>query len=139
MHRRQIIRDAMVQHLLGLGPTGSRVYPMRARILGENELPAIRIYTPSDRRDKPDAGMLLSGASIDRVAVRVELLAKAADTVEETIDALSELVEQRIAENPTLGGAVQWISYESTEVDFEDEDETVMQATLVFEAEYPTE
>jgi hypothetical protein len=137
MHRRQVIRDALVEVLSsGVPEVQGRVFPMRARILGPRELPAIRVYTPSDQADRGEPGMMLSGATTYRVECRIELLVKMADDVEVAVDALAESVELALAADPQLGGAVQWITYQSTDVDFEDEDETVMQAAITFEAEF---
>lgn len=136
MHRRQRIRDAVVTKLTGLPLTGSRVYPTRARNLSATELPALRVYTPSEAAER--AGDHLFGAHMShRVAVTVEVVAKAADDVEDTVDAICEQVEAVIEADPTLGAAVVFCAYLSTETDFEDEDRTVMQAALSFEASVP--
>lgn len=134
-HRRRLIRDAAVLRLTGLALTGSRVYGSRARVLTDAQLPALRVYTPQER---VDTGSELLGDSMKahRVELRVEAVAKAADTVENTIDAICEAVEAAIATDETLGGVTQWCAYQGTDIEYEDEDQTVMQATLSFETVY---
>lgn len=134
-HRRRIVRDAAVTRLTGLATTGSNVFNSRARVLADSQLPALRVYTPQERAET-GSDLLGDSMKMHRIELRVEVVAKAADTVENTIDAICELVEAAIATDETLGGVTQWCAYQSTDIEYEDEDQTVMQATLSFEAIY---
>lgn len=135
MHPRRIVRDAAVTRLTGLSATGANVFPFRSRNLGDHQLPGLRIYTASDRVDP--AGEILSGSNgFLRIELRVEALIKASDDADDLIDAICEQIETAIATDETLGGATQWCAYQGTDIEYEDEDQTVMQATLTFEAAY---
>ena len=137
MHRRRVVRDATVARLMGLPLTGDRVYSgaRASRNLPDERMPAIRVHTPSEQMQSE--GITLGYASpYHRITVRLEILAKAADEVENVIDDVCEQVEGRFDTDPTLGGVVRQIDYQSTDTDFEDEDQAVMQATLTFEAEF---
>lgn len=133
MHRRRIVRDAAVAQLGGMPLTGQRVFNSRARPVSEDQLPALRVYTPAESRD-PGSDVLGDSGTMHRIEIRVEVLAKAADQVENGVDAICEQVEAAIRADESLGGVTQWCAYQSTEIEYEDEDQTVMQATLSFEA-----
>lgn len=116
-HVRQQIREAAGALLTGLATTGARVYQSRVRPLSEAELPALRIYTDGDETET---------LSLDRPAVqdrtvrlRVEAVTRAADNLDDTLDAICKEVEAAIGNNPTLSGTARECVYSGTEIDMQ--------------------
>lgn len=126
MHHRQLIRQTVVALLSGATAAGTRVFPSRARTLGRDELPALRVYTPAE---VGDGAVLLNGqTSGSRVQLNVEILAAARDGVEDVIDDICEDAEAALDASESL--AARW---RNTTIDYEDEDQVVMQAVVSFE------
>ncbi|KAA5603236.1 hypothetical protein F1188_19850 [Roseospira marina] len=113
---------------------GRTVFASRCTPLAPRLLPAILVYTQSDRRDRDRGGGVIQ-RHLD-VVVEVAAQGEAADA---TVDRLSMQVEAALDADPTLGGAVQSIAWESSEADYDGEG---AQATaglrLTFTAVYAT-
>jgi hypothetical protein len=122
---------------MGLPLTADRVYSgaRASRNLPDERMPAIRVHTPSEQMQS-EGTMLGRISPYHRITVRLEVVAKDPNEVENIVDDICEQVEGRFDTDPTLGGAVVQIDYQSTDIDFEDEDQLVMQATLTYEAEF---
>ncbi len=130
MHRRRVVRDAAVALLKGLPLTGNRVYAFRTMPLDQMTLPAIRVFTPAETI----AGNTFQGDYDARIEMRVEIVAKALDPVENEIDDICEQVEAVLeGGDHNLGGACVYLAFSGTEIDYEDEDQTVMVASMNFE------
>lgn len=137
MHRRQIVRDAAIAQLSAIPTIEGRCFNSRGRVIPEEQLPALRVYTTGDAIDAESetlAPTLDDSSELDRIQLRVEALVKAADGAEDQLDALCEEIEQTINDDPTLGGVTNWTAYQSTEIELDDEsDQKVMQASINFE------
>ena len=112
----------------------ARVYGHRAVTLREDELPAVRVFTP---QDAVIPNQTFGGDRATRIVIRVEALCKASDAVEVDVDNLCEQIEAAVVANPDLSASCAWCQFQSTDVDWEDEDKTTMVATLDFEAVVP--
>lgn len=138
---RAAIRAAVQQALQGpddgtAPPTdaGRKVYASRAVPIARRLLPAILVYTRDERRDQ-DVG---AGAVRRLLDVVVETAAQGADA-DAQVDRLSAQVETALAAAPTLGGAVESITWQATEADYDGEGaQTLAAARLDFQAVYYT-
>ena len=136
-HQRKLIREAMVQLLTGIEGIGDRVFESRARRLFPEELPAILVYTKSET-----AEIWVQGAREYKRTMKlaIEVLAKADENVDDTIDDLCQEIEQRIFRKETLDGVTSDVKYSDTDIDFEPDAETpICAARLTFDCEYYTE
>ena len=132
MHRRQRVREAMITVLTAANTAAqARVFGHRAVTLRREELPALRVYT---RADAVIPNQSFDGDVAARIALRVDALCKDHENVEAAVDALCEEVETAVRADPMLSGACAFCQFQSTDVDWEDEDKTTMVATLEFEA-----
>lgn len=133
-HRRQSVRAAFVAAVNGLGLTGTRVYASRLYPLQADELPALRVYTPSETSDAEAMG-LYAIPQQRRIRIVCECVAKAATGADDAADAICEQVEAALNASPTLGGAVQRLTYQGYEQEMSAEiDQPVFVARMTFEA-----
>jgi hypothetical protein len=134
MHRRTVVRDAMISVLRGAATgAGQRVFGHRAWSLNFDELPAVRVFIPQEAVIQ-GTSMGTDGDRAVRMSVRVQAICRASDAIEKQVDDLSEQIEAAIQSHPTLGGVCAWCQLQSTDIDFEDNDKTAMVATLEYEA-----
>lgn len=133
-HRRQTIRDAFAAAVTGLASTGSRVYKSRVYALMDDELPALRVFTPSDAGDGDTIGASVLPL-LRRVRVTCEAVVKANSGADAAVDAICEQVEAALTAAPTLSGAVQKLAYLTFEQDVSGEgDRQVVVGRMTFEA-----
>lgn len=133
-HRRKAIRDAFASAVTGLTATGARVYKSRLYALASDEMPALRIYTPSDTTDAETIGASVV-AALRRVRIVCEAVGKASSASDDAVDEICKQVETALTANPTLSGAVlklQYIGFEQ-ELNIESE-QTVVIGRMTFEA-----
>ena len=96
-HPRQTIRKNLVTLLTGLPLTGSRVYGSRVAPLTEADLPAIRVYADSGESSAID----IHNVTRERGLIyRIEIVARATADLDDTLDAISEDVEEALLAAP---------------------------------------
>lgn len=133
-HRRKTVRDAFASAVTGLGLTGARVYTSRLYPLAADEIPALRIYTPSDTTDAETIGTSVV-APLRRIRIVCEAVAKANTAADDSVDAICEQLEIKLATVPTLSGAVMKLAYLSFEQELNIEsDAPVVVGRMTFEA-----
>jgi hypothetical protein len=125
-HVRQQIREAVagkVDDITDFG-TGTAVRVYTDRVHPITTLPAAKVMTSLDVDAEDDA---FGGAGVyvtrRRVTVRIEIRAKAASAIDDTLDALCVKVEEKIMSDDTLGGLAIGTRYQSTETDMDGEAE----------------
>ncbi len=149
MHPRTLIRHAATA-LLKSHPDlqsacGARIFPSREEHFLEEDLPAVGVYTldeqvidTSDRAPRPDWRSL---------TLAVEILDKAAPTLDDAIDALAALVEEALGSPSAFSAVIRKefqcespimeIAYQSTDIEFASDGKRVMGiATLNYQIEY---
>lgn len=142
MHPRQTIRHALRQRLRGADgahPTaaGRKVYASRAVPVMASHLPALLIYTTSDRRDTRFSDAQ-DGVIRHILTVAVEVAA-AGEDADDQVDSLCAEVEAVLATDANLGGAVESLTWQQTEIDLAgDGDAPVVAARMEWEAVYYT-
>lgn len=134
-HQREGIRDALATLLAGItGVVG--VHNNRTRRLFPEELPAILIYTKSETAE---IAIVAPREYLRTMKLAIEVVAKADDELDETLDDICEAIETRIFRNETLNGLVSDLKYSDTEIDFvPDGEQPVGAARLTFDCEYYT-
>jgi|TARA_R110000744_G_scaffold318871_1_gene425243 hypothetical protein len=101
-HVRESIRNQITSTLTGLGTTGSNVFKTRFFPLAEAKLPAICIYSRSERSEY--ATITIPRTVLHEVDFTVEAYVKAKADVENTIDDISVEVSEALATDVTRGG-----------------------------------
>lgn len=142
MHHRQKIRHA-VRDLLrgtdGARPTtaGRKVYASRVVPIMPSHFPALLVYTTTDKRDA-SAPYEANGIVRHLLTVNVEVAAGGEDA-DDQVDALCAEVEAVLATDANLGGAVESLTWQQTEIDLAgDGDQPVVAARMELEAVYYT-
>lgn len=116
MHVRQQIRERVANALLGLGPTGTRVYRSRVYPLQEAQLPGLLVYTKLEGSEKTTQGK--SATLIRDVTVLVEGHVLATADLDDELDQIAAEVEDALGSDQTLSGlAKDFSGIEETRVE----------------------
>lgn len=133
-HKRQLIRDALKAMILSNTDAGTNVYSNRVTKAWQTELPMIKILYGSETA-LPRA--VNSRQSIRNLSLIVEVIAEANENLDDTLDTLSQQVEQIIAADYSISGNALSSILTSTEPSFDGEGESVVgKLTLNFETKY---
>lgn len=121
-HPRKQIRDAVLAALQAPGATscGSKVFGNRARQLWKTELPCLLVYTESESAEIYTQAPLEYKRSLKLV---IEVVAVAADNLDDQLDEILEQLERAIYRDETFGDLVSTTTIVSTEMDIIDEGE----------------
>lgn len=104
MHVRRSIREAAVAILAAnVSAVEGRVYPSRVRGLQEHELPALIVATPAESVSYGSGGPVRPRIQDRSVTLYVDVVAEAAEDVDDVIDDIAESVEAAMASDATLG------------------------------------
>jgi hypothetical protein len=101
-HLRKQIRDGLVTALTGLPQTGNQVFASRVYPMEAAKLPGIIIYTTSEEVETQTIGR--PRTQFRQLAVAVEIYVKGGGAVDDVLDNIASTVEQKLAEDVTLGG-----------------------------------
>lgn len=136
MHKRQIIRDAIVALLkLGIPALDGRVYPNRARPTEMTELPVALVYSLSETAQN----FTIDGYQYRDLNVIIEIRARLGIGSDDLIDDLCLAAERAIAADPRLGGVANLVDIASTQIGLDGEGETrQMVASLSYTIQYET-
>ena len=117
-HARTQIRNQLITTLTGLMTTGSNVF--NSRVYNHDVLPCISVYTLSE-----ELGEESSLKQFRLLNVMVEVRAKAADNLEDTLDQIGVEVENAIFNNgdTTLSGKCKDFDYEGLDIELSGEAE----------------
>ena len=117
-HVRQQIRDRLKTTLTGVTTTGARVY--NSRVSNHDALPCLSIYTLSEELGEESANK-----QFRLLNVMVEVRAKAADNLENTLDTIGAEVEDAIfaSGDTTLSGTCKDFDYEGLDIELSGEAE----------------
>ena len=136
-HVRQQIRDRFATLLTsGVSLVSSRVYSSRVYPLTQANLPALTIYTGSERSGLQTMGV----KTLSRTAnIMVDAYVRSTANVDDTIDSICVQVEEAIASDYTLNGIAKNTVLISTDIDFSGEaEQPVGIARLTFSVLYVT-
>jgi hypothetical protein len=139
VHKRQAIRDAIVDGLKGHTACGERVFSNRGRSFFANELPSITVYTESETSELlnyPEPKLKRT------ISLIVEAAAIQADHIDNELDDLCQEIEAVLkpAPRPALGNLVQRMILQSTEIGLAEKGEQIMgSARMTFSVEYEGE
>ncbi len=123
-HGRQQIRDAMVVILTGLATTAGRVYPSRVYPYGAADLPGLAIFSGQEVVNPEGSS---AGVIHTRVAsMVVEGRAKAAASVDDTLDTIAAEVEAALFADRTLGGKALELKYAGAVMELDSETESIV-------------
>ncbi len=134
---RKEVRDQIKASLLHCVTfAGENVFTSRSRKLDSHEMPAILIYTPSERVGVFNASPL----EYKRVCtVKIEIAAEGGDDIEDQLDDWAKLIEQAMVFHDTLNDTVDEIILLSVDSEISSEGEKIIGGlALTYEATYYT-
>lgn len=109
-HARKQLRDALKTRLTGLATTGARAFAGRVEPLTTAECPGLNVRVSAETAR--DDLTLLEDDSLRDVQIVVEGYVNAGG--EDTLDQIALEVEQALEAEPTLGGLIDELTYQST-------------------------
>lgn len=136
MHKRQAIRDRIVEALKGQTHCGDKVFSNRGRSFFASELPSMTVYTESESSEilNPPTPQLKRTLTLVVEAAAVQ------DThIDNELDELCEQVEAVLkpATRPIFDGLVQTMTLTGTEIGLAEKGDAIMgSARLTFSVEY---
>lgn len=123
--------------LTGRTACGSRVYKSRVLPIQEEvELPCILVYGRSEECEVAASAPLRYKRNL---VLSVEIVAQAADDLDDTLDAIAEVVETELFKDPTLGDLTDDLFMRSTEQEILPTGDTLVGVCRInFETPYET-
>jgi hypothetical protein len=128
-HIRKQIRDAVIARLkTDVEAVSDRVFGNRARQVFPGELPCILVYTVQE----PAEVSIEAPREYKRnLTLTIEILAKADNGIDDTLDALCETVEASIFSEETFGGLASDTLLADTDFDFFGEGDRLVGAAKI--------
>lgn len=112
-HVRRQLRDAVAAAVTGLATSGARVYTESARIMQDQHLPGLKIYTGDEAGE--DETIHSPSVRARTVELVVECVAKAESGMDDTLDQMALEVEQALASGVTVDGQPVALPYDGLE------------------------
>jgi hypothetical protein len=136
MHKRQRIREAVVERLKTVPEWLDRVVATRARPTEPKELPVVLVYTTAERSELATIQLDLSRT----LTLMLELRTRAAEDLDAALDEMSAKAEAAIMADPRLGGLVTVSFLTETTIGLDGEGESRQAfASLTYEIRYETD
>lgn len=102
-HVRQQIREEITAKLQTIAGFADSVFPARVHPFNKDDLPAMVVRSEAEQIEKASQGNR-PGIQKRYIETAVYVFTRTQDNIEDAIDDLARLVEQKIFEDPTLGG-----------------------------------
>lgn len=112
-HVRKQLRDAVVLAVTGLATSGAKVYAESAKIMQDQHLPGLKVYT--DGEDGADETISSPSVRLRTVNLVVECVAKTDAGMDDLLDQMAAEVETALAGGVTIGGDVLPLPYDGAE------------------------
>jgi hypothetical protein len=136
-HARQSIRDNIVSTVSGLSTTGQRVFRNRVYPMGESKLPGLLVYTESEEIEP--STITPPRTQMRRMNVVIEAYVKAVSNYDETLDTISQQVEEALSADSTRNDLAKDTRILSFESEFSGEgDQPVAVGRMSIEVVYAT-
>jgi len=136
-HARQAIRDNIVSTVSGLSTTGQRVFRNRVYPMGESKLPGLLVYTESEEIEP--STITPPRTQMRRMNVVIEAYVKAVSNYDETLDTISQQVEEALSADSTRNDLAKDTRILSFESEFSGEgDQPVAVGRMSIEVVYAT-
>ena len=103
MHVRQQVRSAIVAKVKEVPDLRKSTFESRVYQLTKDEMPAALVYTESEASEKATR-QNAPGINKRHIETVVYIFARANENIEDALDDLAELVENKVLEDQTLGG-----------------------------------
>ena len=134
---RKTIRENIVTTLTGLSTTGSSVYETRIFPINYAKLPALMVYTQDD--NVVEYTITSSSRTQHRqLTCIIEGHIKATANIDDTIDTISEEIEEAMATDRTRGGNAKDTKLQTTEIEFEEATQKVGLVRFTYIVDYVT-
>lgn len=116
-HLHKQIRTALETRLTGLATSAGRVYANRVKVMTAANLPGLRISLAGEEADPMTVHQPMQLER--RLVVEVECCAKGSDTLDDTLDLMSQQVEVALASGITVAGQLIYPVYRGMELELE--------------------
>jgi len=117
-HVRKQLREAVALAVTGLTTTAANVFQSRVYAVREAELPCLLIYTDSESSE--DA--TIYAATEERsIRVRVEGLAQATASLDDTLDLIAKEVETALSAAIVIASTTTLLTYTGCEIELRDD------------------
>lgn len=139
-HRRKLIRDAVVDRLLGLSTTGDRVHGGRTLPLADSFSPTLFVYARAERsRTEAMGGAGRPLARQVKLAIHGYVSLAATDP-EDTLDQIALEVERAMMAAETFGGLVVALELSETDIsaELDDQRRRLGEIRLTYDIDYST-
>jgi hypothetical protein len=131
-HVAKQLRAAVISAVTGLVTTGANVFGSRVYPVRDAEIPCLLVYTPDESAE--DATLETTSYQ-RRIAIRIEALAKATASLEDTLDQIRKEVEIALAAGVLVGGWTVDVEYRGMTSELRDDlEKPVGSADMSFEA-----
>jgi hypothetical protein len=131
-HVAKQLRAAVISAVTGLATTGANVFGSRVYPVRDAEIPCLLVYTPDESAE--DATLETTSYQ-RRIAIRIEALAKATASLEDTLDQIRKEVEIALAAGVLVGGWTVDVEYRGMTSELRDDlEKPVGSAEMSFEA-----
>lgn len=133
-HKRKPVRTKIRDLLLNQTLAGPRVFENRTRKWGENEMPAICVYTD---KESIEIHSHSPREYLRKLSITIECVHVLAKNVDDVLDTISDQVEVLLRQDDTLGGLVGSFELQESESAVVGESMKELGAVrLFYEAEY---
>ncbi len=136
-HIRKTIREQIVTTVTSLSTTGSNVYETRYFPLETGNLPALIIYTNDETVDEYSLGAG-TRSMIRTLNVVIEAHCRGTANLDDTLDTISEEVEEAMCSDVTRGGHANDTKLVSTEYEFDSGSQKTGLARFTYAISYAT-
>jgi len=136
-HLRKAIREHVVTTCTGLSTTGSNVFETRYFPLQTANLPAILVYTNEESIEEYTLGTS-TRTQIRILQVIIEAHAQGTSDIDDTLDTISEEIEEAMCVDPSRGGNAKDTKLINTEYEFDTGSQKTGLARFTYAITYAT-
>ena len=135
-HIRKTIREHIGTALTGLSTTGGSVYQSRVFPINASKLPALLVFTKDE--EIIETSLKKPRSQHRQLQVIIEAHIKGTADIDDTIDTISEEVEEAMVSDVTRGGHAKDTRLQSTEIEFEEATSKVGLCRFTYVIDYVT-
>jgi len=126
--QRKLIREAVVDLLIGQTEVGEKVFGNRIRPVHVTELPCILVYALSDERE---IWLSTPRTYKSSLVISVEIQVDSINTLDLELDALSSQVEYLLHQDHTLSEVCEDVIHQSTDINLSDQGEKLYGSAIL--------
>lgn len=133
-HARQQIRDAVVTALKTISGYSTKVHSGRVYALPKDDVARIAVYSKSEEVDSYNMGA--SHSQTRSLEINIEAYKKANMDLDDALDDVCALIENKMAEDPTFSGIAMESEYQGTQIELSEGETSLGVAILTYNFTY---